>query len=96
MLAEMIEIGRKLDAERLVSAGIDVVEMQVGAQLINDAALRKRRRFDIPALMARVLFEAAAIVVHRPQIHGSIAVADEIDSTVPPHRILAGARIVGC
>src|SRR5215471_6767358 len=42
-----------------------------------------------------VLAKSLAGFVHRPQVHYAITVAQEIDSVIPPHGVLAGAFIVG-
>src|SRR5262249_54562085 len=67
---------------------------QIGAELIRDFAGRKRRRRDVPALVARVLFGVGAIGLHRPQVHGAVAVADEVHPALVPDRILAGAGVL--
>ena len=90
-----IEIGSAARWDGLVGAGSDVVEVQIGAHLVDDAALRKATvALDVPTLMVRVLFEVLSVRIHRPEVHAAIAIGEEIDAAVPPHGVLAGAREV--
>ena len=40
MFAQVVKIGRKFDGDRSILSGSDVVEPKVGAELINNLALR--------------------------------------------------------
>src|SRR5207237_724036 len=56
--------------------------------------LRRRRDFHVASLVLRVLLQPLAVLVHRPQVHGAVAVRKKINAAVPPHRILARAGIL--
>ncbi len=72
----------------------EVEEAQVGPQLVDDPAVRERSLVRIPPLVVRVLAQVVAVLVHRPDVHGAVAVAQEVDAPAPPHRRLARARVV--
>ncbi len=93
-LARLVEVRREADVEGRVRAAREVEETQVGAQLVDDPPVRERRRVRVPALVARVLAQVAAVLVHRPDVHAAVPVAQEVDAAAPPHRPLARSRVV--
>mgnify|MGYP007030125213 CR=1 FL=1 len=72
----------------------DVVDAEVGTELVRNAAVRERRRLHLVPCVGRVLLEVAAALVHGPEIHRAAAVAGEVHSPLPPHRALARSWIV--
>src|SRR5258706_5360865 len=54
VLAEVIEIGRQINGDELVGAGRDVVEPQIGAELVDNASLGERGCLHVPPLVMRV------------------------------------------
>src|SRR5580704_2973163 len=50
---------------------------------------------DIQSLVMGELLQVFSAFIHRPQVHGSVAIGQEIDPAIPPHRVLAGAAVVG-
>ncbi len=91
-LAQIVEVRHQLDRNRAVRAAGDIEQMQVRPHLVDDAPLRERRRSRVPALVPGVLLQPLSALVHGPDVHGPVAVAEEIDAPVPVHRVLAGAR----
>ena len=74
VLAQIIEIRGQLDRNGFVGACRDIVNMQVRPHLIHHAAVRKRCILGVPPLILRVLLEILTVLVHRPKIHGAVAV----------------------
>ncbi len=95
VLARLIEIGVERDRHDLILPIGDVKKMNIGAELVGDAAAVQRGAGGVPAGVVRVLFEIAAVGFHRPEVHCAVAVAEEINAALPRHRRLACARIVG-
>ncbi len=69
--------------------------MQVGAKLVDNTTCRKRWILHIPAFLVRVLAQTLSVFIHRPEIHHTIAITQEVDATLPVHGVLTGAGIAG-
>src|SRR6266849_6452430 len=44
--------------------------------------------------MTRQLLQILPTLVHRPEVHRAVAIAQEVDTTVPPHSVFARSRVV--
>ena len=95
MLALLVEVGVERDRHDAVFAGGDVEEMNVGAELVGDAAVVEGGAGGVPAGVERVLFRIASVRFHGPEVDGAVAVGEEVDAAMPPHGVLAGSREVG-
>ena len=96
VLAEVVEVGFDGDGDLPVGAGCDVVEAEVRTQCIDDAPVGKRGGVGVEAGVFGELPKIGAGFGHGPQVHGAVAIRDEVDPVVPPHGVLAGAGPVGC
>jgi len=90
-LPHLIEIGDQAHGQRRVLIRRDVEDPQVGAELVDDAAVVEVGRGHFPAAVEGVLAEIESLLVHGPQIHRAVAVRDEVDAAVPRHRRLAAS-----
>ena len=91
--ALLVEVGHQVDCQRPVVRRCQVQHVHVGAQLVGDTAVAQRSVAHVPVLVARVLAQVGASGRHRPDVIGAIAVADEIQAALPPHRPFAIAGI---
>ncbi|MBZ5585908.1 MAG: hypothetical protein LAQ30_27695 [Acidobacteriia bacterium] len=94
MFAQMVEIRGQLDGNGLLAPPRDVVEQDVRAHLVHDAALGKSRVFQVEVPVFRVLLQVFPVLVHGPEVHDAVAVGEKVDAPVPPHGVFAGARVV--
>ncbi len=95
LLAELIEVGSQGDRHHAVDSARDVVEPDVGSQLVDDSSLLQVGRLNVPAAVFGVLFQVAAGVFHRPDIERAVPIGDEIDAAVLPHRRETLADVIG-
>ena len=93
-LAHLVEVGGQGDGQGRIVPGADVENAEIGHELVGDAARVEARGAGVEALVGRVLLESAALEVHGPDVHGAVAVAQEIDPALPDHRVLARAGVV--
>ena len=94
VLALLLEVGDQSDIKHRVLPGREVVNPDVGPALIGDATRIHRGRFHVEVLRLRVLLHIAAVRLHRPHIQHAIAVAQEVEPTIPPHRIAVRAGVL--
>ena len=94
-LSFVVQVRGQSDRKQRVLVGLNLEQTQIGPQLINDPSLRQRCPFHVPPAVAGMLAKVCAIGVHRPEVHCSVAIRDEIDPVFPPHRRLAGAGKIG-
>ncbi len=73
---------------------LQIEQPQVGAALIDDAAIGKRGRLHVKAAMVRVLFQIVAVLVHRVDVHDAVAVGKKIDAAIPEHGVVRGAGLI--
>ncbi len=93
-LTELVEVGSERHGQQRVLARGDVEHVEVGAELVDDAPVGKRRGRHVPSLGVGQLAQGLAGLVHRPQVHRAVAVAGEVDAALPDHRRHARARVV--
>src|SRR5262249_15322929 len=91
----LVEITLESDWDGRVFAAGDVVKANVCAELVDDPAVPERRVGYVPARMPRELLERAAVRIHRPKVHGAVAVRREVDPALPPHWGFARTRVAG-
>jgi len=94
-LARLIEVGGQTDRHRGVRVLRDVVDPDVRAELVGDPSVGDRRGQHVPPRVARVLLQVAPRSVHRPDIHGAVAVGGEVDASLKDHRRAAGSGEIG-
>ena len=95
VIAELVEIGNERDGDDGVLIGVEVEEPEVGAALIDDAAFGEGSGLDVESAVMRELLHVVALRVHGEDVHGAVAVGEEIDAGVPEHGIVRGAGVVG-
>ena len=93
-LAHLVEVRGQGDGQSGVLARGDVEDAQVGHELVGDPSGVEAGRAGVEALVEGVLLEPAALEVHRPDVHGAVAVAQEVDPVLPDHRVLARAGVI--
>ena len=93
-LAHLVEVGGQGDGQGGVLVRGDVVDMDVGHELVGDAARVEARGAGVEALVEGVLAEPAALQVHGPDVHVAVAVAQKVDAVLPDQRVLARAGVV--
>ena len=91
----MIEVGGQRDRHLAILIRVYIVKSDVGAELIDDATAGVRGALHVPSLVERVLPQITALRVHRPDVHGPVPVALEVNAAVPPHRAPTDAAVVG-
>ena len=94
-LAHLVEIRRQGDGEGRVVAGADVEDVEVGDELVSDPSRIEAGGAGVESFVEGVLLEPAALEVHRPDVHGAVAIAQEVDPALPDHGVLARAGVVG-
>ena len=92
--ALLVEVGQQAGLHQLVVAACDVEHAQVGAELVDDAAIAQRGVAHVPFLVVVWAAAVAAVGIRRPDVVGAAGVADEVQAAVPPHRALVVRRVV--
>src|SRR6202040_595520 len=94
-VAKLVKIGDERDGDDRVLIGVEVEQPEVGAALAGKLSLGEGSVLHVKAAMVGVLLHVAALWVHGKHVHGAVAVGEEIDATVPEHRIVRGSGVVG-
>ena len=94
LFPELIEIRGQSDRNESSLVCGDVIEPQVGSQLIDDPPLIQLRVLHVPARMEGVLADVVPVFVHGPEVHSPVPIRDEVDSSLPDHWRVALAVIV--
>ena len=91
-LAHVVEVGDQSDRHDAIGVGGDVVDADVGAELVRDAPVGQRRATEPRSRRGACAASGPPPRQrHRPQVHRAVAVAEEVHAAVPEHRPLAGA-----
>ena len=90
---EIVFILRELEGSRdLYKKGL--LPITKLTQLEREATRVEGRLLHVPARVLRVLAHVGALLVHRPDVHGAVAIGDEIHAAVPPQGRMTLSRIV--
>ena len=96
-LTHLVEIGVEGDGDGVGLAAGDVEDVDVGLQLVDDAARAggvEARAHDVEADVPGVLLDVLAVGRHGPDVHVVVAVGEEVDAALKPQGALAGAGVV--
>ena len=82
--ADVFEIRLQAEHKFGISVIRGVQQINIGAALVGDAlaVIGNRGTANIKLAMARVLLQIAAFNIHRPDIHGAIAIRNKIDAAI--------------
>ena len=94
-LAHLIEIGCEMDVDFAVGCAEQIVDPQIGPELIDNAVAVDGRVGDVEVTVMSVLLEVGRVAVHRPQIHAAAAITDERNAVVPSKWPTTRAGIIG-
>ena len=94
LFAQLIQVTHELDRDHAIFSRPDVVVPEVACPVVDDASVRQGGLTNIEVLVRRVLCEVVAAIGHRPKIHRAIAVGDEVDPAIPPHRVVTLSQVV--
>ena len=100
LFAGLVEVRRQSDLDLAIRPRLNVMNPQIGSQLVDDPALRQRRSQHVKASMTSQLLWLASTCVstntlHHPQVDRPVTIRRKVDSVVPDHRFAAGPGIVG-
>ena len=93
-LAQLFEVGDQRDRHHRVLARLQIEQRDVRAILVRDAAVGERRTLRVIVFVPRVLLQILALGRHRPDVHYTVAIAQEVHAPLPEHRVLRRARII--
>ncbi len=104
LFAGLIEVRWQGDLDLAIRPRLNVMNPQIGSQLVDNPTLRQRRPQHVKASVTSQLLRLARRLastrvstntLHHPQVDRPVAIRRKVDSIVPGHRFAAGPGIIG-